>query len=438
MLIPLTPQGEENRVLDLPVQNSSFRRQLGGNANQLKQMNLRTLVQLLREHKALSRAELARRTRLNTSTISDQVTQLIEAGIVRESGRAVVGSVGRRAELLELVPEARFALGVYIGDIDCLGLITDLSGRTHASFRVQVPSPDDPGSVASLAIAQARAMLAGWDGPRDRLLGVGLGLPGLVDAETGIAHFLPHLGWENVRVRELWQEAFDLAVFVDNDIRALALGEQWFGLGQSAQSLACLHVGDGIGCGVVIGGRIYHGATGGGGEIGHTVVDMNGPLCRCGSYGCLQTLAGGQAVITHVARGLLGAVPSSLSAATQSDPRRLTLPLIFDAARHGDQLAQHAVEQTIPYAGVAVASVINIFNPQLVVLSGEVFEEGTDLIVDPVIEHARKRILGNAAKLTPICTTGLGKYGPALGAACLVLQQWLAGSSDLRYVRSSL
>jgi predicted NBD/HSP70 family sugar kinase len=240
----------------------------------------------------------------------------------------------------------------------------------------------------------------------------------------------PHLSWENVQVRNVWEDAFHLPVFVDNDVRALALGEQWFGLGQSAGSIACLHIGGGIGCGVVMDGRIYRGVKGGGGEIGHTVVDINGPLCRCGNYGCLETLGGGQAIVGHVARGLLASVPSTLSALTENDPRRLSLPMIFEAARAGDTLAQGAIEQAAQYTGIAVANAINTFSPHLIVLSGELFEEGADLILEPVIEHARRHAYGSAAKGTPICTTGLGKHAEALGTACLVFQEWLADAAD--------
>jgi N-acetylglucosamine repressor len=420
-------------MLELPTQRNNGRRMLGGNAIQLKQMNLRMVLQLLRQHKMLSRADLARHTGLNTSTTSSLATELIESGLVRECGRGILISAGRPPEMLELSPDARYALGVYVGDIQCLGVIADLGGQTRAAFRMDTPMTGDSSSILALVIDEARAMLADWNGPRNRLLGVGLGLTGLVDAATGTALFSPNLGWENVPVHDLWQDALQLPVFVDNDMHALALGEQWFGLGQTARSLACLHVGAGIGCGVVMDGRIYRGGTGGGGEIGHNVVDVNGPLCRCGNYGCLETLGGGQAVVAHVARGLLASVPSTLSALTENDPRRLSLSMICEAARSGDRLAQRALEQTVQFTGIAVSNAINTFNPNLVVLSGELFDEGADLILDLVIEHARRHAYGPAAKSTPICTTRLGKHASALGTACLVFQEWLAGTLDAQY-----
>jgi glucokinase-like ROK family protein len=293
-----------------------------------------------------------------------------------------------------------------------------------ASFRLPTPA-DDATAVLEQVIAETQAMLVRWGGPRDKLIGLGLGITGLVDSEQGVALFSPNLGWENVPVGAMWQRTFDLPVIADNDVRALALGEQWFGLGQQVQSLACLHIGVGIGCGVVVGGKVYRGATGGGGEIGHTVIDRDGPLCRCGNRGCLETLAGGQAVIAKVAQGMLSSVPTQLSAVTRDDPRRLSLPLVFQAARAGDRLAQSAIEQTTTYAGIAVAHVINTFNPEMVVLSGELIDEGADLMLDSIIETARHHAFGVAAKDTPIRVTELGKNASALGTACLVFQQWL-------------
>ena len=276
-------------------------------------------------------------------------------------------------------------------------------------------------------IAEVRAMIARWQGPPDRLLGVGLGIPGLIDSVKGAVLFSPNPGWVNIPAQAIWQDALDMPVFIENDVNALALGEQWFGLGKQCRSLACMHFGDGVGCSVVVDGKISRGATGGGGEVGHTVIDPDGPLCRCGNQGCLETFAGGQAVVSKVTQGLVSAVPSSLHDLTGDDPRRLTLALIFAAARRGDRLAQTAIGQTIKYTGMTIANVINSFDPEVVVLSGDLIDEGADLILDTIIETARVHVFGRAARRqTPILVTKLGKRVSALGPACLVFQHRFA------------
>jgi len=396
------------------------------NASDLKYQNQRTLLKLLHQHNHMSRADLARQTGLTPSTITTLTTDLIDAGIVREQGRGVLVSAGRRPTLLELIPDARFALGAYIGDLSCFGVITNLRGRVVETFQIETPREQNPTLGLERVIAEARAMIKRWNGPHDRLLGVGLGIPGLVDAVSGTVLFAPNLGWENMPVRTMWQDALGLPVVIENDVRALALGEQWVGLGRQVRSLACVHFGAGVGCGVVVDGKIYRGATGGASEIGHTVIDVNGPLCRCGNHGCLETFAGGQAVIATAARGLLSSTPSSLRDLTGNDPRKLSLSLIFQTARQGDGFAQSVIEQAIKHVSMAVANVINSFDPEMVILSGELIDEGADFIVDAIIETARAHVFGAAARQTPIIVTSLAKTISALGPAYLVFQQQFA------------
>ena len=401
---------------------------LGANAKYLKQKNQSVILNLLNRHTGVSRADLARVTGLNPSTISALIGEFIESGIVREQGRAVLESAGRRPELLELIPEARFAMGIYLGDVFSLGLIMDLAGHIVESFDVATPAEGTPHAVLRYVFDEARGMLARWGGDRSKLLGATLAIPGLVDSEAGIALFSPNMGWHDIEVGAEMQHALDIPAFVENDVRALALGEQWFGLGQHVDSLACLHIGTGVGCGVIMQGEIYRGATGGGGEIGHTVVAVDGPLCRCGNYGCLETLAGGQAILAKAMHGMASSIPSLLRESTNDDLRRLSLHLVFEAVRKGDQLARSAVEQTITYMAIALANVINTFNPDLVILSGELITEGEDVVVERMVTLARTHIYGAAARETPIQITNLGKNGNALGAACLVFQYWLASA----------
>jgi N-acetylglucosamine repressor len=306
-------------------------------------------------------------------------------------------------------------------------LIANLRGKLVESFRTEAPTGQDPRDCMDAVIAEVRAMLARWQGPQGRLLGIGLGIPGLIDSVKGTVLFSPNLGWENIPAQAIWHDALGLPVFVEIDVDALALGEQWFGLGRQSRSLACLHFGAGVGCGVVVDGKIYRGASGGGGEVGHTVIDPDGPPCRCGNQGCLETFAGGQAIATRVMQGLVSAVPSSLHELTSDDPRQLTLPMIFAAARQGDRLAQTAIAQTIKYTGMTVANVINSFDPEVVILSGDLIDEGADLTLDGIVETARLHVFGRAARLqTPILVTKLGKRVSALGPACLVFQNQFA------------
>ena len=419
--------GSSVSALDSRMKTVPVRRAPGANASRLKHQNQRTLLKLLHQCEGLSRADLARRAGLNPSTVTALAAELVKAGIVRERGPAAPSSVGRRPTLLELVPDARFAVGVFVGDLSCFGVITNLRGNIVDSFRIETPSAQEPQVSIERVVAEVRAMIARWSGPQARLLGIGVGIPGLVDSGGGIVVYSPNLGWMNVSARSLLQDALQLPVFIDNDANALALGELWFGSGRQVHSLVCMHFDTGLGCGVVVDGRIYRGSTGGGGEIGHTVIDPDGPFCRCGKQGCLEVLASGRAIVAKATQGLVSAVPSSLRNVIGSTPGQLSLTQIFAAARQGDRLAQTAIAQTIKYTGMAVANAINTFDPELVVLSGELLDEGADFILDTIVEAARVQVFGAAARVqTPILVTKLAKRVSALGPACLVLQQRFA------------
>jgi predicted NBD/HSP70 family sugar kinase len=252
----------------------------------------------------------------------------------------------------------------------------------------------------------ADAALAEAGAGRDRVLGVGLGLPGPIHRVTGMIGspaILP--GWVGIRVAEEMAERLGLPIHVDNDANLGALSEYHWGAGGASGSLAYLKVATGIGAGLVVDGRLFHGAGGTAGEIGHTTIDENGPICRCGRRGCLETFAAAPAVV-ELLRPSLGA--------------DLTVEAVLERARDGDPGCQRAIADAGRHIGQALGNLCNLINPERIVVGGSMGAAG-DVLLDPIREAVERAAIPSAANDVDIVPGVLGERAELLGAVGLVL-----------------
>lgn len=397
---------------------------LGSNINLVKMHNRQAiLLSLLHEH-SLSRVQLAERTSLSTTTITNLIGEMLNQGLVVEEGELITGEkrgVGRPRTALRLVPEARFAIGVHIG----IGLfrvgLTDLYAQLLDSQIEEFSISEPPESVLE-AIAQSITNLIAKSGvPRERILGVGIGASGLVDYPSGVNVFAPNLGWRNLPIRMIISQQVQLPVTVDNNVRCMALGEAYFGAGRQVDSLAFVYGRIGVGAGFVFNGQVFRGASTGAGEIGHMLMQLDqGELCRCGQRGCLETLVS-EPVLLRQAEALARQEPSGILAAEMNtnDDRR-PIERLFSAVRRGDHMANELIEQRATYLGMALANLVNALNPQLILLGG-MFAQGADLFL-PIVEKVMRQCafagLGEGVQLQ---TTTFGWRAGVIGAAALAL-----------------
>jgi predicted NBD/HSP70 family sugar kinase len=247
---------------------------------------------------------------------------------------------------------------------------------------------------------------SGADG--DRVLGVGLGMPGPIHRSTGTvgsSAILP--GWTDVRIAQVMSERLDLPVHVDNDANLGALAEFHWGAGRGASTLVYLKMATGIGAGLVIGGRLYHGAGGTAGEIGHTTVDETGPICRCGNRGCLEMFAAAPAL-------------AELLRATRGE--EMTGERVVELAIEGDPGCRRAIADAGSYTGHAVANLCNLFNPERIVVGGSLGAAG-DVLLGPLREAVRRRVIPSAVEDVEIVPGVLGDRAELLGAVALVLNE---------------
>lgn len=325
------------------------------------------VLDVVREKGPVSKAEIARITGLSQATVGAIVPSLIERGFVCE-GAPVVSGLGRPPTLLELDRDSYNVVGLKLMEGNIVGAVTDLEARTLG--HVEAPLSDlDPTSVTEAAAGVVEELLVVSGLGRERLLGVGIGLAGVIDTDRGICRSSPFLGWNDVPIAELVEARLGLPTRVDNDTNTLALAERWFGVGQKSDDFILVTLGRGIGLSVVVGGSVYRGAHGGAGEFGHTVMSDGDALCSCGNRGCLESTIGEPALLRSAQE-----LCSRLGIPGPSTPAELyaEAPLVPELA--------DLMSRSGRLLGRAIGNLINLLAPELVVLSGEGVDAGEPLL----------------------------------------------------------
>lgn len=381
----------------------------------MREYNERLVLNLVRRAGRLSRADIAKRTRLSRSTVSSIIVDLIEANLVREVG-AGHSHGGRRPILLEFNGQAGYVVGVDVGATHILVLVTDLEARSVARLEEPFTIEEGPGVGLERIVRLIGQALEQAGLRMEQVFGVGIGIPGPLDFATGKPIFPPIMpGWHDTPIRERLRERLGKPVHLDNDANLGAIGEYWWGAGRGVRNVAFIKVGTGIGCGLILEGKIYRGEIGSAGEIGHTVIDEDGPPCRCGSAGCLEALA---------------ARPAILQAARQSgkfgQQDALSILDLIEAARQGNPTARLLFAQAGRRIGTALIGLVNLLNPGVIIIGGGVARAGS-LLLDPLRETVRQRALGVAAPHTRIVESQLGAEAIAVGAVTVVLQELFSG-----------
>lgn len=312
-------------------------------------------------------------------------------------------------------PPIRVAVGIDVGGTKTAAARVGDDGSVLAIETLPTPAEDVDATLATIVKA-ARAVITPDVGA------VGIAAAGLVEWGSGELVFAPNLAWRRVSLSTYLESELGLPTVADNDNTAAAWGEYVFGAGRGVTDLLLVGVGTGIGGGIVTGGRLFHGAHGFAAEIGHIVMDPAGPICGCGNRGCWEQLASGQAVV-RAARAAIGAkADSSLTATTEGDPSRVTGRMVTRAAQDGDAISVAILADVGRWLGVGIGGLVNILDPEIVVMAGGVAEAG-DLVLEPA--RAAYRDTVEAAELrpdVPIVLAAHGRNTGVVGAAALVLE----------------
>lgn len=384
-------------------------------ATQVRLQNERLLLNLIWSERAISRAEIARVTGLSRSTVSAIVEDLLETGLVSFRG-AGESQGGRPPVILGFEDDALALVGVDLGASHVSVIVTNLRGEERA-WRTSNHNvrPDPEGSLALVDELIGEALYdAGMSD--ERIVGIGVGVPSPVNPKhPGKVSPLVMPRWRDVDIVARLKAVHSCPILVDNDANLGALAEHWWGKGVGARDLVFIKVGTGIGCGHIIGGNIYRGATGVAGEIGHLTIDPNGPPCVCGLTGCLATYVGTDALLARTRDAILASHNSLLT--TDS----LDVSSLVAAAHAEDVVALRLIADAGRRLGTAIASLVNLNNPGQVILGGGLMRAG-DLLLEPLRDTLRRRTLWLALDDFTIDVGALGERDIAIGAATLVLK----------------
>lgn len=404
--------------LELKNNQGDIVKSLIGQPEILKEINRTRTLEVLSEVRVLSRPQLVERTGLSRATIAMLVDELLLAGIVRERGVGDSGG-GRPPKLLEFNPDAVLALGARLRDRRWGIVLTDLDARVV--HRLDAPVADLTPGAALAALKEGVAQLTPGIDPSRLLPGIGLGTPGLVDMNTGVVKTAVDVGWFDVPIGSMAASTLGMRTFVANRSKVGALAELWSDRNGGMQNLIYISVGTGVSAGIIVNGQLYTGANSSAGELGHVTVLPDGPVCACGNRGCLQALVSAPAIANRAREQLRLTSSSLLVELVEGHPERIDADTVFAAATQGDQLAQRIVDETAHYLGLAVANLVNLFNPELIVVGGPVSQAG-DLLLGPLQREVQRRAMAYPLSAVRIVTSTLGADAGAIGAAVLVLQ----------------
>lgn len=389
----------------------------------IRKVNTSLVLNSLRLHAPISRAELANRTNLNRSTISNIINSLINDGLVEELD-FMESKIGRPGIALTLKPGGGAIIGVEINVGFISVILTDfvanilwreLTEFSPAKTRDEIIEKAEKSIDQAITFAKTKHL---------RLLGIGLGVPGLVNVQKGELLFAPNLGWRDVPLRMMWTQRFHLPLYIENEANLGALGEYYFGLGREIDNFIYLSSGVGLGGGIIIDGKLFKGGWGFAGEIGHIQRDPKGELCGCGRIGCWETQVGPRAVLNRVKRFIENARDATLDKYIDGDLENLTFKLVVDSARRGDQICLTALREVGKNLGVGIADLANIFNPQMIIIGGA-FSYAQEILLPDLEENILKETLFPVKENLKVVFSDQGSDACVLGAIAVVLDDIL-------------
>jgi glucokinase-like ROK family protein len=381
-----------------------------GSLESLRRLNRLRVIRALRDEGTISRADIARRTGLSRSTVSSLVADLQADGLVverPEPGSAYGAQGGRPPILLSFDASAGAAVGIDFGHSHLRVAVSDLASTILAERTRPLDTDHDAQEGLDAAAELVSAALADAGVPRSAVLGAGMGLPGPIepDGVVGSSAILP--GWIGMTAETEMRRRLGIPVMVDNDANLGALAEAAFGAGREAGDLIYLKVSSGIGAGLILNGRLYRGSQGLAGELGHVLVDPDGIVCRCGNRGCLETVAATGALVDLLRR---------------SHGEDLSVQDMLAAARAGDAGCRRVIHDGGRALGQVVATLLNVLNPELLVVGGDLAAAG-DLLLDGVRESVARAALPEASRGAEVVAGVLGDRAQVLGALALVVSE---------------
>jgi len=371
----------------------------------MKSVNKSIILNKIRTSEPISRAQIAKETKLTPPTVSSIVRELIEQDLVKESELGE-SKGGRKPTMLLVNKNGFYVIGIDAGPktIECI--LSNLSGQIKDRVVVSIESPLTNESFLELLKNGIKKTLKNVK-ERSKVLGIGMAMHGVVDVARGTSLFAPILQLSNIPIKDELEREFDLVVQVENDARAMTLGESWFGEHGDVSSMMAVNLGSGVGAGVAINGKLYHGSTDLAGEVGHMTIDMNGERCECGNRGCLESFASAPSIVKRANKMM-------------PDKNITSSREVYELALENDKECVELLQRTGAIIGIGLTNLIHVLNPELIIIGGGV-SKSERFILRPIRETISMRGLTKEAKETRVVISELGDDATILGAVALLL-----------------
>jgi glucokinase-like ROK family protein len=403
------------------------RRYRTGDQTWVRERNLAIVLNYLWEAgRPVSRSYLVEVSGLNKSTVGNLLAQLQSWKFVKDRGRSEPRP-GRPSVLADMNPDAGRLIGVEIGVGFISVVVTDLKVQPIWRRKVETDREIPLSQTQILELAEQlvheaiETMIC-----EQHLFGIGVAMPALIDHATGTVLFAPNLKWNNVPLRDQWQKRFGVPVIVENDANAAALGEQMIGVAKQVDNFVYLNASVGLGAGLIVGGKLYGGAGGFAGEVGHMTLEPDGPPCNCGNCGCWETLVGPVAIVRRVREAAAqGRTPTLLALGeVNGNVNAIRLEHILHAAAQGEPAILDALNEVGRYLGIGIANLVNTFNPSLVVLGGALSIAGP-FVLPRAQEEVKARAMAAIRQNVKITWSAFRFDACVIGAVTLILREIL-------------
>lgn len=383
------------------------------------------ILRLIFERNQTSRAELAAETGFSAFLVSKLCERLLDAGYISEAGSGE-SSGGRRPALLSIRPGLGRVIGIHIGTVNVRIALTDLAGAPIEYLRGLSRAEAGPDVAIPHLIDLIEQVMSKAGMKKPDIQGIGVGISGVLDRQTGTTLFWPKIPqWVNVPVKKFLADHFHVPVEVEDTPRTMAMAEWRIGAAQRVREFVYVMIGAGTGAALYLNGQLYTGAAGFAGEFGHITVNEDGPLCSCGNRGCLETMVSAGALIRRAQQGLTLGLSTELWQLSGGDPARISVETIAQAARQQDRFSLGLLREVGAHLGTGLVALINLLNPELVVIGGGVMSAAADLLMPQVETVVRERALLRATNRVRIEASALQETEWARGAALLSAEKVL-------------
>jgi N-acetylglucosamine repressor len=383
----------------------------------LKEINKKNILKIVIDMGPISRIGISRRLKISRPTTSAYISELIEDGLIEEIGKSDSTSMGgKKAVLLQFNNRAGYILGVMIGVRNIRIALTDMGSNIVEVIKVPTEEWLGPDAVIDKLIKNLKEIIKNTGISREEIIGTGIGATGLVDGKEGMVIFSPNLsGWNNINLKKIIQKKFGLPTFIENECRVQAIAEKRYGLAKDISNFVCVETGTGIGTGVFIDNKLMVGNKGMAGEIGHIITNLAGNrVCHCGNVGCLETLCSTTSLLEDIENDIKKSRKSS-----GYKREGLKLEDLFVLYGQGDEIVTRNVDNNARYLGIGISNTIKMFNPEIVIIHGEVIKFG-ERYLNKVKESVSKNTFPKVKDNYNIRFSEMGDNVGVIGAATIV------------------